>query len=113
MQNGSMNELQAKVDLISDIESIVKEAEKTFKNEEDISKSKASKLKGIRDNREAEKMINRETERFELGVKENKTTAQIIPINNIKQVEVDNSDNEMAVLRSKQKEKLNGRIKKD
>lgn len=113
IKNESSNELQAKVDLISDIESIVKVAEKEFKNVEDISKSKASKLKGIRDNREAEKLINRENERFELGVIENKTTAEVIPINNIRQVEDDNSDNEMAVLRRKQKEKLNGRIKKD
>lgn len=112
MQNGSMNELQAKVDLISDIESIVKEAEKTFKNEEDISKSKASKLKGIRDNREVEKMINRETERFEIGVTEMKGAAEVIHINSVKKVEEEILDDEMAILRRKQKEKLNGRIKK-
>ena len=113
MKNESSNELQAKVDLISDIESIVKDAEKTFKNEEDISKSKASKLKGIRDNREAEKMINRETESFELGATEMKGTAEVIHISSAKKVEKEILDDEMAILRRKQKEKLNGRIKKD
>lgn len=113
MKNESSNELQAKVDLISDIESIVKEAEKTFENEEDISKSKVSKLKGIRDNREAEKMINREAESFELGATEVKGAAEVIHISSVKKVEEETLDDEMAILRRKQREKLNGRIKKD
>lgn len=111
IQNESINELQAKVDLISDIESIVKDAEKTFKDEEDISKSKSSKLKGIRDNREMEKMLNRENERFELGVTEKTATAEVISINNVKKIEEEELDDEMSILRKKQRERLNGRKK--
>lgn len=113
IQNESINELQAKVDLIADIESIVKDAEKTFGNEEDVSKSKASKLRGIRDNREVEKMINRENEKFELGAVEKKGTAEVIHIKGVNQVEEENFDDEMAILRRKQRERLNGRSKKD
>lgn len=112
IQNESINELQAKVDLISDIESIVKEAERTFKSEEDISKSKASKLKGIRSNREIEKMMNRENEKFELGVVEKSGFAEVIPIKNEVQEE-ENLEDEITILRKKQRERLNERIKKD
>ena len=111
IQNESVNELQAKVDLISDIESIVKDAEKTFKDEEDITKSKSSRLEGIRDNREIEKMLNRENERFELGETEKTTIAEVIPINNVKKIEEENSDDEISILRRKQRERLNGRKK--
>lgn len=110
IQNESINELQAKVDLISDIESIVKDAEKTFKDEEDISKSKSSKLKGIRSNREIEKILNRDNERFELGETESKGAAEVIHINNLKQTEED-LDDEISILRKKQRERLNGRKK--
>lgn len=113
MQNESINELQAKVDLISDIENIVEKAEKASGIEVDIDKSNASKLKGIRANREVEKMINRENEAFELGITEIKETAEIIPITNVKQVEEKILEDEISILRKKQKERLNGRIKKN
>lgn len=113
IQNESVNELQAKVDLICDIESIVKDAEKTFKNEEDISESKTSKLRGIRDNREMEKRINREYEKFELGAVESKGVAEVIHINSLNQIEEETLQDEMAILRKKQRERLHGRIKKD
>lgn len=113
MQNESINELQAKVDLISDIENIVEKAEKASGIEVDIDKSNASKLKGIRANREVEKMINRENEAFKLGITEIKETAEIIPITNVKQVEEKILEDEISILRKKQKERLNGRIKKN
>lgn len=112
IQNELINDLQAKVDLISDIESIVKDAEKAFKTEEDISKSKLGKLKGIRSNREKEKILNRESERFELGKNENNDPAEVIHINNYKHIEEELED-EISILRKKQKERLNGRSKKD
>lgn len=113
IQSEAINELQAKVDLIADIESIVKKAEVTSKKEVDIDKSKRSKLKGIRNNREIEKMINRDNELFELGITEKNETAEVISITNMKQIEVENLEDEISILRKKQKERLNGRIKKD
>ncbi|WP_252244009.1 hypothetical protein [Clostridium sp. ZBS14] len=58
-------------------------------------------------------MINRENEVFELGITERNGTAEVIPITNVKQVADETLVDEISILRRKQKERLNGRIKKD
>lgn len=61
----SGEQLQSRIDLISEIENTVNEAEQMAKQQnQDI--SKAQRIKGIRDNRKAEKERNREKEAFEL-----------------------------------------------
>jgi hypothetical protein len=57
------NELQSHIDLITHIESIVKEAEKLTKEQQKPS-SKAERLRGIRENRRMEKEFNRFSEAF-------------------------------------------------
>lgn len=59
------DELQSKIDLIADIESIVNSA-KREENVDDNNISKTKRLKGINENRSREKMINRESEFLEL-----------------------------------------------
>jgi hypothetical protein len=98
------NSIQSKVDLMSEIETIVKEAEKLtvvgLNNESD-----RSKIKGIRNNRQIEKLINRSSEAFELGRKELKEKAEVVELHDNNEESPDNSIN---LLRKKQKEKLNG-----
>lgn len=59
---------QAKTQLISEIESIVKKAEDDYKRETNIPESDRQRVKNIRDNRKIEKTINRTEEMFELSV---------------------------------------------
>ncbi|MFL0270163.1 Mu transposase C-terminal domain-containing protein [Candidatus Clostridium radicumherbarum] len=66
IKNNSTKEVQSKVDLISHIEDIVQKAEKQTNESCSRNISKNKKLKGIRDNRLAEKNINRQTEAFML-----------------------------------------------
>ncbi|WP_313885247.1 Mu transposase C-terminal domain-containing protein [Clostridium sp. DJ247] len=72
IKSGSSNELQAKVDLFSEIEDIVKKAESLTNNAQDVSASKASKIRDIRANREVEKSINRIEQAYELDKREEK-----------------------------------------
>ena len=73
-------ELQAKVDLISDIEAIVKEAEQqAVKIKYRISNT--SRLRGISQNRSIEKMINRKSEYIELDRKVSSNEGKIVYIN--------------------------------
>jgi hypothetical protein len=60
------NELQAKVDLISDIEAIVKDAKEQAKKFENVKESNAKKVKNIRENRARERLISRERDYLEL-----------------------------------------------
>lgn len=106
-------ETQSKVDLMSDIEAIVKSAEKKTKNVQVPGESKTSKLKGIRDNRKVEKERNRETESFELDKVDLDDASKIISLETKKENNNDIGDNEDVVdeielLRRIQKEKLNG-----
>lgn len=72
--------LQSKVDLNSEIEEIVKQAiEETSQKQTDVI-SKRSRIKNIRQNRNAEKMIQREEEAFELDNR-NIENSEIIPFN--------------------------------
>lgn len=66
-------DLQGKVNLIANIEDIVNEAEREWKESHDPDLSKQERIKSIRPNRRVEKMANQETEAFELGKKENQS----------------------------------------
>lgn len=58
-KQGKEQELQAKINLFSEIESIVAEAREKAGVEQDINASKASRLKGIKDNLRQEREIER------------------------------------------------------
>lgn len=104
-------QLQSKIDLISEIENIVQEAEKMTKEQQDGTESKTQKLKGIRKNRQIEKMINREGEAFELDKKVISEKGQVVSFNRMinQEDEQEEWENEMALLRRKQKERTNGK----
>lgn len=59
-------ELQSKVDLMSEIEEIVKEAKRNMEESSVSTESKTKRIKGIKNNRKVEKILNREDEAFEL-----------------------------------------------
>ncbi len=80
-EGNQYKELQAKIDLISDIEAIVKEAEQQVINDKEIGISNASRLKGIGQNRSREKMINRKSEYIELDRKEISNEGKVVYIN--------------------------------
>lgn len=106
-------QLQSKIDLISEIENIVREAEKMTKGQQDETESKTQKLKGIRKNRQIEKMINREDEAFELDKKVISEKGQVVSFNRIinqeDEQEQEELENEIALLRKKQKERAYGK----
>jgi len=83
------------------------------KEQQDGAESKTQKLKGIRKNRQIEKMINRESEAFELDKREAKGTGQVVSFNRMNnqepEEEQDEFENEIALLRKKQKERMNGK----
>ncbi|SHH83257.1 Mu transposase, C-terminal [Caloranaerobacter azorensis DSM 13643] len=68
MQKEKMKDLesQAKTQLIAEIENIVQQAEEDFNREIGSRDSSYKRLKNIRENRKAEKIMNRLKERFEL-----------------------------------------------
>lgn len=98
-------ELQAKVDLIAEIENIAKEADKSFK-EEKSDESDSKRKKGIRNNRRIEKMLNREKEAFELDKKETGNKAEVISFNRTEQKEQFDENDAIDLLIRKQKEAL-------
>lgn len=99
-------QLQSRVDLISEIEDTVNEAEMMSSLKSgDLSDSQ--KVKGIRENRKNEKKKNRETEAFEL---EGKTDCSGDGVINIR-LEDENNEEELKgieYLKRKQRERLNG-----
>lgn len=70
-------ELQAKTDLISDIEDIVKEANEQVKMFQHSGESNTQKLKGIRKNRTREKLVIREQEAWNIGKNDSKGVEKI------------------------------------
>lgn len=105
--------LQSKMDLVSEIESIVQQAEKLTKEHQDGKESKSRKLKGIRKNRQIEKLLNRENEAFELNKDMMTEKGQVISIVNVNrqtsEEEVDEYMGELALLKKKQKENSYGK----
>lgn len=97
---GKDDELQAKTDLISDIESIVKEAKSQTNKELILSdESDTQRTKNIRENRHKEKLLNREKDLFELDKHVRENTAEVISFK-----EQDPENDIMRLLRQKQRE---------
>lgn len=105
LQKSSDKEIQSKIDLISEIESIVKNAEKASKALNLSNESKSKKIKGIRKNRGFEKTINRENEAFELDKDKGKDKSEVIEMKNYKEIEEIEED-DFSLLIKKQKEAL-------
>lgn len=102
-------ELQSKVDLMSEIEEIVKEAKRNMEESSVATESKTKRIKGIKNNRKVEKILNREDEAFELD-KHEKEEGKVISINKPED-EVFGLPNDLELLRKKQKERFNGNSK--
>lgn len=96
--------IQSKVDLNAEIEDIVKQAEQETSQKQTDVNSKRSRIKNIRQNRNAEKMIQREEEAFELD-KSNIESSEVVPF---KQSDSDEfmGDTGFDLLLRKQKEAL-------
>lgn len=104
------HQLQAKSDLFSDIEGIVQRAETMTSSVQNNNASKASRLKGIKENRIIEKALNREKEAFILENKKHPNKASIIPLNEqFSENEGEDYPSKLDLLRKKQKEKLHGK----
>ena len=97
-------ELQAKIDLFSQIENIVSEASNT--SGEKPNGSDSSRKKGINANRKIEKALNRETEAFELGKSNKGKNAEILSLNGTKQNQQMEDTNTIDLIVKKQKEAL-------
>ena len=95
MKKMADNELQKKVDLMAEIESIVAKADLESKKERIFQESDSKKVQGIRRNRRIEKVLNRENEAFELSNQADKKGGEVIHI-----------DSDMELLIRKQKEAL-------
>jgi len=67
-------ELQGEVDLIADVEAVIKRAEEMTKSDADESLSNRQRTSGIRSNRATEKQVRRDIEGFELGKTEDNPT---------------------------------------
>ncbi|MBB6215103.1 hypothetical protein HNQ80_001192 [Anaerosolibacter carboniphilus] len=96
--------IQTKIDLISEIEHIVEEAQQQSIEENHVG-SKKKRLKNIRENRRLEKVLQREQEAFELDKGEVKEDSRVVSINQTVEEENDN-DNGLSLLLKKQKEAL-------
>lgn len=94
---------QEKVDLVSEIEDIVKKAEKSLKQEQ-VEMSNNQKVKGIRENRSIEKEIKRKEEAFLLA--DSKNIEKVHLLEEVEQQENTSSQSKIDLLRQKQKEKL-------
>ena len=66
IKQSKQKELQSRVDLNTEIEKIVKEAEQQA-SQTNLPKSKGKRVSSIRENRSAEKDIMRQKEKFVLG----------------------------------------------
>lgn len=101
-------ELQQKVDLLSDVENIVNNAEKTTNSVQDKDESKAAKIKNIRENRKNEKMLNRDKEAFVLGQNTTNEKGKVLDTKGILQKEDNDYANDLELLERMQKERLYG-----
>lgn len=98
-------ELQAKTDLIADIEAIVKESNEYAKKTQNKGESNAKRLKHIRKNRAREKFINRERESWNLG--EEDVNRKVINLDNVSfEEEKCLLDDDIKLIKKMQKERL-------
>ncbi|WP_207641036.1 Mu transposase C-terminal domain-containing protein [Desulfofalx alkaliphila] len=99
-------ELQSKVDLMAEIEAIIKEVEEN--NISSSTQSKSGRLRGIKVNRQIEKAMNRVEEAFELDKCESNKSSIVIPIQKNPNNSVEYPD-DIELFRKKQRERLNDR----
>jgi hypothetical protein len=99
-------EQQQKVDLVTEIESVVSRAKELTERTKDDKLSNRKKTTGIRDNRSVEKAKRREREGFELEKSGNENTSNIVEIDS-QEVEQPQSlqPNYLDILRQKQEER--------
>lgn len=105
------NITQSKVDLISDIDKIVKEAENMTNSQQDKSISKTAKVKNIRQNRKSEKEQNRPQEAFELEKSQMRNSNDNVILMVAEQEEDYNTADDIEFLLKKQEERLYGKDK--
>jgi len=106
--------LQAKANLITEIEDIVNNAEKEAKDIKTGYESKASRLKNIKQNRREEKENIRGNEAFVLGEnKEQASEGKVININRVgSEQKVNEELEDIELLKKMQRERLNARRNK-
>lgn len=92
---------QAKVQLTTEIDDIVKQAEEDLKKETESVESDTKRVKNIRDNRHIEKTANRVKEAFELG-KDEVFEKKLL----IERIEDEDEDDNFDILLQRQKEVL-------
>lgn len=87
--NDMRNQNQNNIDLEKEIENIVKKAKKEKKKDIDYNRSSNQKLKGIRNNRIVEKLINKETEAFVIdrGVINKQVDTGVMELDRFKNIE--------------------------
>lgn len=109
LRQNEEEELQSKVDLMSEIEEIVKDAKRNREEDLVLIESKAKRIKGIKYNRKNEKILNREKEAFELDKRDGEEGKVI----SITKPEGENFDlpDDLELLKRKQKERFNGKRK--
>lgn len=108
MKKAVENEAQAKAELVTEIQHIVKEAHKATEAEKNEDESNTRKKKSIRINRQAEKLVNREKEAFELKKETTKGLAPVVALDG-RQEEQNKEINHLDMLRKKQQEALKKR----
>jgi hypothetical protein len=101
-------EAQAKVELVTEIQNIVQQAQKAAAAARDDGESDTKKKKSIRLNRQAEKLVNREKEAFELKKETPKGLVPVVKLD-AKQQTLGEEENQLDLLRRKQKEALRKR----
>ncbi|WP_211265983.1 Mu transposase C-terminal domain-containing protein [Alicyclobacillus ferrooxydans] len=98
--------LQQKVDLLSEIDDIIKDAERMTKQERNTGESKSKRVRDIRINRHVEKALNRQVDAFVLDKPKSQSEGQVVPLN--PETMEDELNSELALLKRKQKERFNG-----
>jgi hypothetical protein len=104
MQSNSVEEIQSKIDLVSEIEEVVKNAENLTNREKVDGESDSSRIKGIRVNRAIEKFENRKREGFEIDVR-NIEENKVISYASSDKEEIENNINDIDILRKMQRER--------
>lgn len=74
----TINQIENTIQIDAEIESIIKEAVAGKKSTVPTNVSKSEKIKGIRVNRQAEKIMNRKLENFDLVDKVNEKPTQVV-----------------------------------
>ncbi|GMA64209.1 Mu transposase C-terminal domain-containing protein [Alicyclobacillus fastidiosus] len=98
--------LQRKVDLLTEIDDIIKDAERMTKQERNAGESKSKRVRDIRINRHVEKALNRKADAFVLDKSKSQSEGQVVSMS--PGAIADELNPELALLKKKQREKLDG-----